>query len=226
MTMNRSRNRTSIAVVAFILGVLVVAQIRSQSVNAGLANQTAQDLTLLVANLNTQNEELRGEVSALDRQLATLADARARGQGAAGQLREDLDRVQAWAGLRAVTGSGISVRFSGDIDGQGVQDFLNELHNAGAEAIAIEGVRVVPGSVVAGPVGALSVENAALGASFEIRAIGSPQILTGSLTRAGGIIAQLAVAFPSLTVSVTPLDAVAIPASERDLSPVHGQPSL
>ncbi|MEO8468897.1 MAG: DUF881 domain-containing protein [Chloroflexota bacterium] len=224
--MNRPRNRFSVAVVALILGVLVVAQIRSQSVNAGLASQTAQDLTLLVANLNTQNEELRGEVSALERQLATLSDSRSRGEGAAGQLRDDLDRIQAWAGLRAVTGPGISVRISGDIDGQGAEDFLNELHNAGAEAIAIDGVRVVPGSVVAGPVGALSVENAALGASFEIRAIGSPQILTGSLTRAGGIIAQLAVAFPSLTVSVTPLDSVAIPATERDLSPVHGQPSL
>ena len=224
--MHRSRSRISIALVAFILGVLVVAQIRSQSVNAGLANQTAQDLTLLVANLNTQNEQLRAEVSTLERQLATLADARARGQSAAGQLREDLDRIQAWAGLRAVSGSGISVRVSGAIDGQGVEDFLNELHNAGAEAIAIDGVRVVSGTVVAGPVGALSVENSVLGTSFEIRAIGSPQILTGSLTRAGGIIAQLAVAFPSLTVSVTPLDAVAIPATERDLSPVHGQPSL
>lgn len=224
--MNRPRNRVSIAVVALILGVLVVAQIRSQGTNTGLANQTAQDLTLLVANLNTQNEELRGEVATLEHQLATLADARARGQSAAGQLREDLDRIQAWAGLRAVTGSGISVRVSGDIDGQGVEDFLNELHNAGAEAIAIDGVRIVPGSVVAGPSGALSVENSALGASFEIRAIGSPQILTGSLTRAGGIIAQLGVAFPRLTVSVTPLDVVAIPATERDLSPVHGQPSL
>lgn len=224
--MHRSRSRISIALVAFILGVLVVAQIRSQSVNTGLANQTAQDLTLLVANLNTQNEQLRAEVATLERQLATLADARARGQSAAGQLREDLDRIQAWAGLRAVSGSGISVRVSGAIDGQGVEDFLNELHNAGAEAIAIDGVRVVSGTVVAGPVGALSVENSALGTSFEIRAIGSPQILTGSLTRAGGIIAQLAVAFPSLTVSVTPLDAVAIPATERDLSPVHGQPSL
>ncbi len=224
--MHRSRNRISIALVTFILGVLVIAQIRSQAVNAGLANQTAQDLTLLVANLNTQNEELRGEVATLERQLAALTDARARGQSAAGQLREDLDRIQAWAGLRAVTGSGISVRVSGEIDGQGVEDFLNELHNAGAEAIAIEGVRIVQGSVVAGPRGALSVENSALGASFEIRAIGSSQILTGSLTRAGGIIAQLGVAFPNLTISVTPLDVVTIPATSRDLSPIHGQPSL
>ncbi|MES2208952.1 MAG: DUF881 domain-containing protein [Chloroflexota bacterium] len=224
--MNRSRNRLSIATVALILGVLVVAQIRSQGASTGLANQTAQDLTLLVANLNTQNEELRGEVAALDRQLATLADSRARGQSAAGQLREDLDRIQAWAGLRAVAGSGVSVRVNGAIDGQGVEDFLNELHNAGAEAIAVEGVRMVPGSVVAGPVGALSVENSALGTSFEIRAIGSPQILTGSLTRAGGIIAQLSVAFPDVTISVTPLDAISLPATLRNLEPIHGQPSL
>lgn len=224
--MNKLRNRASISIVALILGVLVVAQIRSQGVNTGLASQTAQDLTLLVANLNTQNEDLRNEVAALEFQLATLSDSRARGESAAGQLRTDLDRIQAWAGLRDVTGSGISVRVSGEIDGQGVEDFLNELHNAGAEAISIEGVRVVPGSVVAGPVGALSVENSSLAASFEIRAIGSPQILTGSLTRAGGIIAQLSVAFPNVTLSVTPLDLVSIPATKRDLLPIHGQPSL
>lgn len=224
--MGRSRNRTSIAVVAMLLGVLVVAQIRSQGANAGLANQTAQDLTLLVANLNTQNEELRGEVASLERQLALLTDSRARGESASGQIRADLDRIQAWAGLRDVAGSGISVRVSGSIDGQGVEDFLNELHNAGAEAISVEGVRIIPGSVVAGPVGGLSIENTVLGDSFEIRAIGSPEILTGSLTRAGGIIAQLSVSFPDLTISVTPLDAVAIPATQRDLTPIHGQPSL
>lgn len=224
--MDMSRNRITIAVVTLILGVLVVGQLRSQGANTGLANQTAQDLTLLVANLNTQNEALRGEVVALERQLAELADSRSRGQSAAGQLREDLDRIQAWAGLRDVVGSGVSIRVIGEIDGQGVEDFLNELHNAGAEAISIEGVRVVQGSVVAGPIGALSVENSPLGTSFEIRAIGSPQILTGSLTRAGGIIAQLGVAFPDVTISVTPLDAITIPATQRDLLPIHGQPSL
>ncbi|MBI2763450.1 MAG: DUF881 domain-containing protein [Chloroflexi bacterium] len=224
--MGKARNRISIAVVAMLLGVLVVAQIRSVGANTGLANQTAQDLTLLVANLNTQNEELRGEVATLERQLASLTESRARGESAAGQIRADLDRIQAWAGLRDVAGSGISVRVSGSVDGQGVEDFLNELHNAGAEAIAIEGVRIVPGSVVAGPVGGLSVENAILGASFEIRAIGSPEILTGSLTRAGGIIAQLSVSFPDLSISVTPLDAITVPATQRDLTPINGKPSL
>lgn len=222
----RLRNRLTITAVALLLGFLVVAQLRGQVANASLSQQSAQDLTLLVANLNTQNEELRGEVSTLEQQLASLSDSHARGTSAAGQLRADLDRIQGWAGLRAVDGPGISIRVVGSVSSDGVNDLLNELRNAGAEAISIGGVRVVPGTVVAGAAGALSVENTALDGTFEIRAIGSPQILTGSLTRAGGIIAQLSVSFPSATISVTPLDSIAIPATDRDLTPIHGQPSL
>ncbi|MEO8463162.1 MAG: DUF881 domain-containing protein [Chloroflexota bacterium] len=221
-----SRQRVAVASVSLILGVLVVAQLHGQVVSGGLAAQSAQDLTLLIANLNTQNEELRGEVAGLERQLSSLTEARSRGQSASGQLSADLTRIQAWSGTRVVTGPGIAVRLSGDIDGQGVEDFLNELHNAGSEAVAIEGVRLVPGVVVAGRIGELSVENQALGTSFEIRAIGSPEILTGSLTRAGGIIAQLAAVYPGLAFSVTPLDVIEIPATTRDLSPIHGRPTL
>ncbi|MBI3746556.1 MAG: DUF881 domain-containing protein [Chloroflexi bacterium] len=211
---------------AVILGFLVVAQLRGQVADASLAQQSAQDLTLLVANLNTQNEELRGEVATLEQQLTSLSDTHARGNSAAGQLRADLDRIQGWAGLRAVNGPGISIRVAGQIGGDGVEDLLNELRNAGAEAISVGGVRVVPGTVVAGAAGALFVESTVLGGTFEIRAIGSPQILTGSLTRAGGIVAQLSVTFPRAQVSVTPLDSVAIPATDRDLAPVNGRPSL
>jgi uncharacterized protein YlxW (UPF0749 family) len=224
--MRRRQSRLALTAVALILGLLVVAQLRSQVSDKGLSQQSAQDLTLLVANLNTENEQLRIEIAGLEQQAKDLADARSRGDGAAGQLQADLDRIQGWAGLRAVQGPGVSVRISGQIGSEGVEDLLNELRTSGAEAIAVEDVRVVPGTVVAGPPGGLSVENTSLGASFEIRAIGSPQILTGSLTRAGGIIAELGVRFPAATISVTPLDTVEIPATDRNLAPIHGQPSL
>ena len=222
----KQRNRLSLTGVALILGFLVVAQLHGQVADASLSQQSAQDLTLLIANLNTHNEQLRGDIATLEQQLTTLTDSHSRGDSASGQLRAELDQIQGWAGLRAVQGPGITIRVAGPIGGEGVEDFLNELRNAGAEAISIEGVRVVPGIVVAGAPGALSVENTPLPATFEIRAIGSPQILTGSLTRAGGIIAQLSVSFPEAGISVTPLDSVAIPATDRDLTPVHGQPSL
>ena len=102
---------------------------------------------------------------------------------------------------------------SGAISGVGVQDLLNELHNAGAEALAVADVRVVAGTVVDGNAGALSVENAPLGDTFEISALGNPATLTGSLTRAGGIVAQLAATYPDAQVTVMPVDVVEIPAA-------------
>jgi uncharacterized protein YlxW (UPF0749 family) len=87
-------------------------------------------------------------------------------------------------------------------------------------------VRVVPGVVVAGAPGALSIENTTLGDVFVIRAIGSPEILVGTLTRAGGVIAQIGATYPDARLSVTPLETVALPASLRNLIPSDGQPRL
>jgi uncharacterized protein YlxW (UPF0749 family) len=221
-----ARPRWAMTVVALLLGVLVVGQLRSQAAKPGLSDLSAQELTLVIANVNTRNDQLRSEVAALERQIAALTEAHDRGESALGQLRADLTTLEAWAGLTAVAGPGISVRLSGEIDGQGVDDLINELRNAGAEAISVEDVRVVPGTVVFGSAGQLSVDNQALPGSFEIRAIGSPQILTGSLTRAGGVIAQLLATYPDAAISVTPLEVVSISATERDLVPGHGRPSL
>ena len=61
---------------------------------------------------------------------------------------------------------------------------------------------------------------------FEIRAIGSREGLTGSLTRIGGIVAQLSATYPSAVVTVTPVDALVLPATTRSLQPAYGTPRL
>ena len=224
--MRKPANQLSIAVVAMILGLLLVIQFRSQSAGTGLEAQSAQDLTVLVANLNTRNDQLRAEVATTEGELADLQSARSRGESSADQLRLDLSRVRAWAGLDAVTGSGIRVTVTGSIAGSAVEDLLNELQNAGAEALAVSDVRVVPGTVVAGNLGALSVENTALDDPFEVTALDNTETLTGSLTRAGGIVSQLAATFPDAQITVLPMDLVAIPATARNLIPAHGTPRL
>ena len=224
--MRKPQNQLSIAAVMLVLGLLLVVQLRSQSIGAGLEALSAQELTQLVANLNTRNEQLRVEIATTERELADLQGAEARGESSVDQLRLDLTRVRVWSGLDAVTGFGVRVTVSGAISGTGVQDLLNELHNAGAEALAVADVRVVAGTVVAGNAGALSVENSPLDDTFEISALGNPATLTGSLTRAGGIVAQLAATYPDAQVTVMPVDVVEIPAATRDLVPAHGTPRL
>ncbi len=224
--MHRTRSQLAMAAVALALGLLIVVQLRAQAGGAGLAQLSSQDLTVLVANLNARNDQLRREVSSLEVELAALNQNRARGEASVDELRADLRRVRAYAGLDPVGGPGVTISISGPIDGSGVEELLNELRNAGAEAIGASGARVVTGVVVTGRPGAASIDGIPLGEVFELSAIGAPDKLTGSLTRSGGVIAQLAATQPEVTVTVTPVDRIELPATTRDLVPAHGHPRL
>lgn len=221
--MRDARSRIAVAAVAVLLGILVVAQLRSQQASNGLENRTAQELTLLVANLNSRNDALRTEVTDLQRQLAAINTAKARGETSAGQVRADLDRIRMWSGVAAAEGPGIRIVIGGNVPAEAISDLINELRNGGAEALAIGDVRVLPWTVVAGDPGSLSVENTALESPIEIIAIGSAPALTGDLTRAGGVIGLLKATWPEVTIEVMPLTKVTIPATERAIDPVFGK---
>ena len=224
--MHRPRSQITIAIVALILGMLVVIQLRSQASSSGLAQLSSQDLTILVANLNARNDQLRREGSTLEVELATLTANQSRGDLSMDEITADLERVRAYAGLDPVGGPGVIISIRGPIDGSGVEELINELRNAGAEAIATGGVRVVAGVVVRGAPGDAQVDGVALGDAFELLAIGAPDKLTGSLTRSGGVIAQLAATQEAVVVTVTPVDRLELPATTRTLVPAHGHPRL
>ena len=224
--MHRRSSQLTIAAVALILGVLVVIQLRSQAGPTGLAQLSSQDLTVLVANLNARNDQLRRETSLLQSELATLQANHTRGDASIDEITADLGRVRAYAGLDPVGGPGVAISIRGAIDGPGVEILINELRNAGAEAIAAGGVRVVTGVVVTGAPGQAQVDGVVLGVAFDLDAIGAPDKLTGSLTRSGGVIAQLAATQPDVEVTVTPVDRLELAATTRSLAPAHGHPRL
>ncbi|HXS72079.1 MAG TPA: DUF881 domain-containing protein, partial [Patescibacteria group bacterium] len=149
-----------------------------------------------------------------------------RGDVSVDELRADLRRVRLYAGIDPAMGPGVSVTVRGPIDGSGIEDLVNELRNAGAEAMAIDDVRLVPGIVVLGAAGAATLDARPLDDPFTLNAIGAPDKLTGSLTRPGGIIAQLSATQPDVSVEVTPLDRIGVPATDRQLVLSHGHPRL
>jgi len=217
--MRRTRSQISLAIVALILGVLVVLQLKTQAGPTGLAGLSTQELTSLVANLNDRNAEFRTEVATLDRELS-------RGQASVEQIRRDLANLRAWAGLAPVAGPGVLVTIGGAVPGPAVEAVLNELRNAGAEGLSVDGVRVVPGVVIAGRAGTLTLDGRPLPDPFDVAAIGSPENLTGSLTRAGGVIALLGSTNPEATVTVTPVEQLELAATNRSLVPRNGRPRL
>lgn len=220
------RAQASIAVVLALLGFLLVVQLRSQSAASSLDQLTSQDLTLLVANLNTRNDQLRTEVGDLEAQLVRVEAAAGNGERSAQQLRSEIARDRTWAGLDGASGPGVTVALAGPVPASAVREILNELRNAGAEALAVGDVRVVMGTVATGDVGALTVDGVPLGDAFSVTALGDEDALAGTLVRPGGIVSLFAATYPDVTVVVTPTEQLEVPGTTRTLAPAHGTPRL
>jgi uncharacterized protein YlxW (UPF0749 family) len=213
--------------VTTILGLLVWVQFRGQAGGSELASKSSQELTALVANQSTENDRLRAEVANLQNQLAELRADRSSGATSVGQLEADLGKIRAWTGLDPIAGRGVRITILGEIDAASLDDLLNELRSSGAEAIAIEDIRVIARTTVSGVPGSLDVDGFLLRDPFTIRAIGRPETLVGSLTRVGGMIAQLSATNPGATVEVQPTeDLMTLPATKRNLVPDHGRVRL
>lgn len=224
--MRRRASLLTFSVAMALLGFLVVVQLRSQAADDRLNGLSVPELGELVANLTTRNDQLRDEIRSLEIQRALVESAANRGDTNAGQIRADLDRVLAWSGALGVVGPGVRVTVEGELPGDAVEQLLNELRNAGCEALAIEGVRLVPGVVVTGPAGGLVIAGRPLPEPVEIEAIGQSETLAGTLTRAGGPIAQLAAQYPATVITVEAADRLELPATDRDLGPKLGRPRL
>jgi len=224
--MRRRNGRIAVTVVLLLLGFLGAIQWKSQSAGDALAGSSVQDLGELVANLTTRNNQLRDEISTLERQRDAVRASVDRGGTSAVQIRSDLSRIRGWSGALGVTGSGVTVSVDGPLPGDAVEELLNELRNAGAEAISIGTIRVVPGVVVTGPAGNLVVTGIPLADPLQLIAVGNPETLSGSLTRAGGPIAQFAARYPGVLITVSIADKVSVPPTDRDLAPRLGRPRI
>ena len=213
----------SLFMVAMLIGVLGVGQLNSQARPTEISTLSAQELSTLIETLTTRNRELRTGLADIREQLREYEVSGPQGQSALQVSREDLRRITAFGGLAAVDGQGIVMEVDGDLDAIALNDLINELRNAGAEAIAVDDVRITARSVATQGPRSLQIDGVDVGRDFTLRAIGSPDGLLGAMERPGGIISQLKL-FISATILIRQAEEVALPATEVSLLPVAGQP--
>lgn len=224
--MHRLSSQITLALVALLLGVLVVVQLRAQSGGSSLDSKSIQDLTAIVAQLNAGNEQLREQLAVEQDTLRQVQQDLQQGQSAASVVQSDLNRLRGWAGLDRIYGPGVRLTLNGEVPAAAVMDAVNELWNAGADGVAIGAVRVVPGVAVSGQPGQLSVGSVALGGSVAITAVGDTDSLAGALQRPGGFLSGLTANLPAVHVTLDPLSSVTLPATDRTLIPRDAQARL
>lgn len=216
--------RVSLALIAFIIGLALVAQFRSQARPTELTSLPVAELSTRIETLADGNAQLRTALAEQRRLLAEYQAAGAQGSSALDVSREELRRIRAYSGLAPVEGQGIVLRISGALDAIAVNDLVNELRNAGAEALAIDETRITARSVISQGVRALEVDGVSFDRTFTLAAIGSPDGLIAALQRPGGIVAQLE-QFVSATITITQTDTLRLPATTLDLAPEAAEPA-
>ena len=200
--------------VALFLGILVVAQFRSQDVySRSLQLETPASLTTLIANLSDKNTSLRDEIFDLRLRVAAARDSVASGKGSLAESQHEIDQLKIFTAQSAARGQGVSVRIDGAFDDRAMSDLTNELRNAGAEAIAVNDLRVGPRSwYAAGPERTILLDGRQLNGPWTVKAIGASEVIHVALTRTGGIIGQLSLIYPRTRFSVTKEPALELPA--------------
>ncbi len=215
--------RLSLALIAFLIGLALVAQFRSQARPTELTSLPVAELSTRIQTLSEANAQLR---TALAEQRGLLAEYRAAGAQGSSALdvsREELRRIRAYSGLAPVEGQGIELRVNGDLDAIALNDLLNELRNAGAEALAVDDTRITARSVVVEGARALEIDGVAVDRTFTLRAIGDPDGLVAALQRPGGIVAQLE-QFVRATITIRQTETLSLPATEASLEPEAATP--
>jgi len=164
--------------IALLVALVATIQIRSQAeVERSLVGVDVTSLAFLIDDLHRANDSLSSERADLTRRQAALASGQT---GAADQeLTDEATRLRIIEGLVPVKGPGIVIVIdAGGLTATDMQDALNNLASVGAEAIEINGRRVVGGVPVIEVSDGVSVGGVVVPPPWRISVIGDTVRLT------------------------------------------------
>ncbi len=213
----------SLTIVCLLLGVTLVVQFRTQGniVNKILVDSSTEQATI-VNGLVQSNGALRKEIDTLDTQLSQYQGGQAGGN--IQSLAADLNRIKAVNGLIEVSGPGVELVLDGPLAPEELQDVINELRNAGAEAIVLNDQRVVVNSVVFLDRSGASLDGQLLVPPYRFLAIGDPETLAPAVDRKGGLVPALLANHPGLQMDMQKRDRLVAPIFERKMEFRYAKP--
>ena len=168
----RPRRAIEIWLIALLVALVATVQIRSQAeVERSLVGTDTTTLAFLIDDLHRANDALSAEAADLSQRKAAL---QAGGSSAADQeLTAEATRLRAIEGLVPLHGPGIVVAIDASgLQALDLQDAINNLAVAGAEAIAVNDHRVAMGVVIQQTPSGVTIDGALVLPPWTISVIG------------------------------------------------------
>lgn len=218
-----TRANLIVGLLAVGLGFAIAAQVRQTDLE-GLANLRSDELVRILDNVTQENSRLSEEIRELESTRNRLAAGAASEEArAAAQAR--LDSIQVLSGTVAATGPGIQLTINdplGQVRAVLLLDALQELRDAGAEAVEINDVRVVASTYFTDVDGGVAVSGQRIEAPYVIRAIGDPPTMAAAMDIPGGV--RESIRSENAEAEVEQHDSLDITSLHTPVTPEYAQP--
>jgi uncharacterized protein YlxW (UPF0749 family) len=188
-----SRGQLVAALLCAALGFAAVVQVRSNQ-EAGLTNLRQSDLVRILGDVSERSTRLQDEARELERARSELSSGAGSERAALAEIQRRAEVLGILAGTRSATGPGIVLTIpdpDGEVRADIILDAVQELRDAGAEAIQLGDARVVASTAFTDTASGIAVDGQELRPPYRLVAIGDAPTMAAALDIPGGVLEVL-----------------------------------
>ena len=175
-------------ILSVLLGVFISIAIKQNDQPELLTSVREDELVLILDDLSKQKDALEIELLKQSQILDSLKSGS--GDEARKAAQNRIDQLILLSGTAPVAGRGIQVLITGDVysvNSFTILDTVQELRDAGAVAIEVNGVRVINSTYFTNTNEGISVNNTKIRSPYKLLALGDPETMSTALKIPGGM---------------------------------------
>ena len=175
-------------ILSVLLGIFISIAIKQNDQPELLTSVREDELVLILDDLSKQKDALEIELLKQSQILDSLKSGS--GDEARKAAQNRIDQLILLSGTAPVAGRGIQVLITGDVysvNSFTILDTVQELRDAGAVAIEVNGVRVINSTYFTDTNEGISVNNTRIRSPYKLLALGDPETMSTALKIPGGM---------------------------------------
>jgi uncharacterized protein YlxW (UPF0749 family) len=209
-----SRGQAIVAVVLALVACMAVVQVRVNRADDGYQNARREDLIAILDGLGQNTRRLESEITELEQRKNSLSSSADKAQTAREQAEAQVRVLGILAGTLPAQGPGVRITLNdpdNKMTSSNLLDAIEELRDAGAEAIQINGsVRIVASTDFVDDAPGIRIDGQKVDSPYVIEAIGESHNLAEAANFPGGLVSEVTGPQVGGTAEVTELPLVQI----------------
>ena len=193
-----------------LMGTLFSFQSKSVSqANQFINRESRVNIFKEIQIVKKSNQDLNEQANELQKELANGSNK----EQVLENIKKDIAKYQLAIADSDITGTGIKILIDGELEALWFTDLINELFSAGAEAVSVNGIRMIDrnSGFDTMPNGQILFGGEILSAPFKFEVIGDSKTILGSMTQTGGIISRIKDYRPKYNISVSKESVINMP---------------